>query len=148
MKEYKYKENSSLLNEPQPYYGMDDNTVYSYVSSIKKGISYKQFSGLSSRVPFSQQEWAGILHLTDRTLLRYKTEKKSFEPLQSERILQINLLFNYGYSVFEEEEYFHKWLKEKNLALGGIKPIELLDNSFGIDLIKSTLGRIEHGIMA
>ena len=36
----------------------------------------------------------------------------------------------------------------ENLALGGAKPKELLDNTFGITLIEEELVKIEYGIFA
>ena len=79
---------------------------------------------------------------------RYKKEGLSFETLQSERILDIALLQRKGIEVFGNTDNFFTWLKSINISLGGIKPLELLDNSFGIGLLKDELLRIEHGILA
>ena len=50
--------------------------------------------------------------------------------------------------VFGNIENFSQWLNSKNIALGGVKPISLLDNTFGIMLLKDQLIRIEHGVLA
>ena len=89
-----------------------------------------------------------ILHLSERTLQRYKKEKLSFGPLYSERIIEVQLLFNKGIEVFGDKDNFNSWLNLENVALGGIEPISLLDNTFGIMMIKDELTRIEHGILA
>jgi uncharacterized protein (DUF2384 family) len=60
----------------------------------------------------------------------------------------IILLFKKGTDVFGNNSDFIAWLNAKNISLGGIKPISLLDNTFGINMVKEELIRIEHGILA
>ncbi|HMG69386.1 MAG TPA: MbcA/ParS/Xre antitoxin family protein [Chitinophagaceae bacterium] len=79
---------------------------------------------------------------------RYKKEKKSFDPIHSEKNLEVTLLYNLGVEVFGNKDKFNTWLETKNLALGGMKPKELLDNTFDIGLLKDELVRIEYGILA
>lgn len=79
---------------------------------------------------------------------RYKKENKTFDPIYSEKILEITMLFNYGKEVFGDEDNFNTWLQTKSIALGGRAPKELLSNTFGIRLVKDELARIEHGVLA
>ena len=58
------------------------------------------------------------------------------------------MLNKYGIEVFDDQDKFNVWLLTKNVALGGIKPKDLLDSSFGIQLLKDELTRIEHGVLA
>jgi len=51
-----------------------------------------------------------------------------------------------GKEVFESELSFSVWLKIESIALGNKAPLTFLDSSFGIDLVKAELNRIEHGI--
>lgn len=89
-----------------------------------------------------------FLHLSERTLQRYEKENKAFVAPQAERILAIALLYKKGVSVFGSKEAFNAWLQLDNLALGQVKPISLLDSSFGISLLHDELGKIEYGIPA
>ena len=93
-------------------------------------------------------EWSGFLHISERTLQRYRKEKRSFNQVQSEKILEIVLLMNFGSEVFGSRERFSSWLETENLALGKIKPKQLMDSSFGVGIIKDELQRIEHGLLA
>ena len=43
---------------------------------------------------------------------------------------------------------FEIWLNTLNVALGGIKPKDVLDSAFGIEWLMDELGRIEHGVLA
>lgn len=99
-------------------------------------------------MPFSLAEWAAYLHLSERTIQRHQKEKKSFQPIQSERIAELVLLYKYGVDVFGDKENFNKWLETKSMALSGQSPKELLDTKFGIGMVKDELGRIEHGVLA
>jgi len=58
------------------------------------------------------------------------------------------LLYKRGVHVFGKEENFYSWMGAKSIALGGVRPKDLLDNSFGISMVYDELGRIEHGIFA
>jgi uncharacterized protein (DUF2384 family) len=58
------------------------------------------------------------------------------------------LLFNKGVSVFGSTSNFLTWINSKSIPLGGVKPIDLLDNSFGINMVKDELIKIEHGVLA
>lgn len=134
--------------EPRISKVMDDSNMPYLISSVRKGISYSDFEKVYFFSLFTFSEWSAILHLTERSLQRYKQQKKSFDLLQSEKIIQIILLFKRGVSVFGSKEKFEIWLSSLNVALGGIKPKEVLDSAFGIEWLMDELGRIEHGIFA
>jgi len=127
---------------------VDDRKILELIEAIRKGLNFSVFTKLADISPFTSLEWSNYLHLSERTMQRYKKEKKSFDSLQSERILQIALLNKLGVEVFGSQQKYNHWLETDNLALGRIKPKELLDNSFGISLLKDELTRIEYGVLA
>jgi uncharacterized protein (DUF2384 family) len=57
------------------------------------------------------------------------------------------LVYNLGAKTFGNQDKFARWLATENQALGGRKPKELFDTSFGIGLLKDELIRIEHGVI-
>ncbi|MBF9255596.1 DUF2384 domain-containing protein [Pontibacter sp. 172403-2] len=130
------------------YKQIDDRDVLMLISSVREGIKYGLFQSIASNSPFSTAEWSNFLHLSERTFQRYKKEKRTFDPLHSEKILEITLVYNKGIEVFGDKGNYDAWLETKNVALGGIKPKELLDSTFGIGLLKDELTRIEHGVLA
>ncbi|MCU0378998.1 MAG: DUF2384 domain-containing protein [Bacteroidales bacterium] len=127
---------------------VDDNTILYVIREVRKGIAYNSFTNAVRNVPLTLKEWSEILDLSERTMQRYKKDKRSFDTLQSEKIVQVTLLVRYGREVFGDEKKFNLWLNAENLILGSMKPKELLDSSFGIDLLKDELTRIEQGILA
>jgi putative toxin-antitoxin system antitoxin component (TIGR02293 family) len=51
-----------------------------------------------------------------------------------------------GLEVFGDIDKLKLWLNTPNFALGNHKPIELLRDSYGKDMVMSELIRISHGI--
>jgi putative toxin-antitoxin system antitoxin component (TIGR02293 family) len=140
---------TNQVNEPLAIYNtLDSNNVMWLIQQVRNGVNYKKFLQFASFGAFNLTEWASFLHLSERTMLRYKQEEKTFDTLQSEKIIEITLLHNKGTQVFGSATHFNLWLNTVNLALGNIKPKEMLDNSFGINLLKDELTKIEHGVLA
>ncbi len=129
----------TLVNEP---------TIGYLINTTRHGIPFHTFTKMTENSPFSLDDWSFFLHLSERTMQRYKKEKKAFDPIHSERILEITMLYERGTEVFGKNEKFDTWLNSKSIALGGIKPKELLDSTFGIALLKNELTRIEYGVLA
>ena len=142
-------EDSWLINDAAVSYNtLDDTRMINLIDTVRKGISYSAFLSLVNRSPFSLIEWSSFLHLSERTIQRYKKEKKRFDPIHSEKIVEITMLYNLGTSIFGDAKRFDSWLESDNIALGGNKPKTFLDSTFGIGLLKDELIRIEHGVLA
>ena len=151
MKKYKSTETIHTIGEPSAAYGyhnVDDGGIFRMIAIAEKGISFQLFNNLVKKFPFSFQEWAGFLHISGKTLSRYQKEEKTFDTLQSEKILQIEMLYKRGEEVFGSADYFLIWLQAENLALGKTKPQDLIGSNFGISLLMDELTRLEHGILA
>ncbi len=141
-------ETLEITEEAFSYNSVDDKDVFSIINAIKRGIKFSVFTSIAQNSPFSLNEWSNFLNISERTMQRYKKERKSFDSDSSEKIIEITLLYKYGIEVFGNKEKFNSWLETKSLALGGIIPKKLLDNTFGINLLKDELTRIEYGVLA
>lgn len=130
------------------YGSIEDINTMSLVKMVRNGVGFAAFDKFANKSPFSNNEWSIYLHLSERTIQRYRIEKRTFDPLQSEKIIEIALFYNKGIEVFGSAEKFDSWLETDNLALGKIKPKMLLDNSFGINMLRDELTAIEYGILA
>ena len=129
------------------YEFIEDDEI-NLANRVRDGLTYSYFSTLSDRIQIGVQEWADYLHISERTIQRYKKEGKVFDPIYSEKIILVELLYKKGVDVFGIEDNFYTWMDTKSIALGGVKPKDLLDTSFGITMVYDELGRIEHGIFA
>lgn len=130
------------------YQSLDNNEIFKLIETTRNGVKYDTFDKFSEQFPLNYSDWSRILHVSERTIQRYKKEKKKFDSLHSEKLLMIMLLFQKGIEVFGNSSKFITWIDSKNIAMGGVKPKNLLDNTFGINMIKDELIKIEHGILA
>ncbi len=105
------------------------------------------FNEIKTNSPFSDKQWSNFLNIHIRTLQRYKLEKNHiYKSTQSERIFELAEVISLGNLVFDTPDDFKNWLITPSVYLGREKPINLLDNSYGKDLIITELNRIEYGI--
>ena len=113
---------------------------------IREGVPYSLFNLIQNFTPFSEENWAKILDISSKTLDRYKQTGKRFKSIQSEKIIEMAEVTHVGLDVFGSMDKFKLWLETPNYALGSLKPIELLNDSYGKDLVISELTRINYGI--
>jgi putative toxin-antitoxin system antitoxin component (TIGR02293 family) len=112
---------------------------------IKKGVSGKLLRKVMKAIDFDIEQMATVLHVSSRTLHRLSdSDKLGVE--QSERVVELIALYNYGYRVFGDEATFHGWMDAQNFTLRSMPPRYLLDTSAGIRVVTMTIGRIEFGI--
>jgi putative toxin-antitoxin system antitoxin component (TIGR02293 family) len=117
------------------------------VHSIRKGVSFSFFNTVKNNSPFTDIEWADFLNLSTKSLQRYKNEKKFvFKPIHSEKIIELAEVTNFGNEVFDNNKDFHSWLNTTSIALDNMKPLELLKNSYGKEMVMDELNRIDQGI--
>jgi putative toxin-antitoxin system antitoxin component (TIGR02293 family) len=114
---------------------------------IRAGVTYNLFNLIKHSTPFTEQNWAEFLDISAKSLHRYKQTSKSFKPIQSEKIIEMAEVTNVGINVFGDMEKFKLWLETPNFSLGNLKPIELLRDSYGKELVISELTRINYGIL-
>jgi uncharacterized protein (DUF2384 family) len=107
---------------------------------------YSKFAKVAAKIPFTQKEWANILHLSEKTLQRYSKDNKSFEGLYVDRILQIEQLINMGLETFTDADAFYSWLKREKNVLGQTLQFESLYTTQGILDIIDQIARIQHGV--
>lgn len=107
---------------------------------------YRKFAKIAAQVPFTQKEWAAILHLSEKTLQRYAKDNKSFEGIYVDRILQMQELVEKGLETFTSAEAFDRWLRREKPVLGEILTFDSLKTSTGISLVIDQLGRIQQGV--
>ena len=117
------------------------------IDVIRKGVPYSLFDLIQNYTPFSEVDWANFLDMSTKSLQRYKaTPSHHFKPMHSEKIIEMAEVTKVGLDVFGDIDKFKLWLDTPSFALGKNKPLELLKDSYGKDLVLSELHRINHGI--
>lgn len=117
------------------------------VDVIRQGIPNPLFMSIKELTPFSDQEWSDFLDISLKSLQRYKKESDYvFRSIHSEKIIELMEVTVVGLEVFDSSEDFAAWLNASSHALGNRRPIELLRDSYGKELVLSELQRIYQGV--
>ncbi len=135
--------NGNIINEPQATYYPSVKVMPSV-----KNFTYAEFKKIADKTPFTQSEWASILHVSERTLQRYAKSNGSFATINAERALQINKVLQEAKITFGSIENFYAWLKQEPFMLGGNLSFESLYTANGIERVLTQLIRIQHGLFA
>ena len=123
------------------------NSKILLVFAIRSGLPYSIFNLIQSYSPFTLQDWSEFLNISYKSLQRYKSNSTRFKPLYTEKIFELAEVMDVGVEVFGNIEKLKQWLTTENYALGNLKPIDLLKDSYGKDLVLSELTRIDQGIL-
>ncbi|TPN82215.1 type II RES/Xre toxin-antitoxin system antitoxin [Aquimarina algicola] len=138
-------ENKGLLR----YLNIDTplHNVYDFIELSRNGIDKKALLHLAKTIGFDLKELAHVLHVSERTIQRYDLNKKLGTEASS-KALQLAKLYAKGENIFGDLARFKNWMSHPSTALAMKKPKELLDTTFGFQLLNEELVRIEHGIFA
>jgi len=80
-----------------------------------------------------------------RTLAR-RTDKLSLE--ESDKVQRLERIMAFAYEVFADKKKAEGWLRDKNRALEGERPVDLLVSETGAYEVEQILGRIHYGIFS
>ncbi len=119
--------------------------------SIKKTVAvadftYKKLKKIADLVPFTQIEWASMLHLSERTLQRYAKNNSSFDGIYTDRILLLQEMIELGLETFTDADTFYRWLKKEKQVLGQSLNFESLFSDRGIQEVINQISRIQYGV--
>lgn len=126
---------------------LEDSFRLSYL--INLGLPYSLFREIQKLSPFSEKEWAEFLGLSTKSLQRYSEfENFRFKIIQSEKIIELAELSFHALEFFGDIAKFKAWLHTESFSFSGLKPIQLIANSYGSELVKNKLLAFEQGIFA
>lgn len=119
------------------------------VKIIRSGVPYGSIDVISKRINAPIKEVLHIFGLPQTTYNKKRREKSLLNGRDSEIVLLLTELLDFGIDVFNnEEDKFQRWMKKENISLGGNSPESLLDSTTGIQEVKNCLNRIEYGNLA
>lgn len=111
------------------------------VDTFRKGLSRKSFDRLKEITGLDNNTLAEALGVSSKTIQR----KEIFGIIQSEKMYELAELYALGISYFGEDG-FRRWMDRPLFSIGNRKPIELIDVSEGLMLLKAEIMRLQHGI--
>lgn len=146
--------NAIRANQPKWKLVSEGNT-YTWASQldrvaiIRKGVPYAAIDIISKRINAPVQDVLHIFGLPQTTYNKKRREKSLLNGRDSEVVLLLTELVDFGIGVFNnEEEKFQRWMKKINFSLGDNTPESLLDSVTGIHEVRNCLNRIEYGNLA
>lgn len=130
------KPNNYLVEEQQALY---------IVENALKGISANTVDEILQISGYEKVQIEEIMDTSYKTYSRYKKTKKNLGPSQSEKILKLKSLFQYGITVFGNKESLASWMQKPSFGLDNIVPNEAIKTSTGIDMVLNELTNIAYG---
>lgn len=119
------------------------------VQIIREGLPYESIEVVSDKAELSVKQMLQLLGMPQTTYNKKKRDRELLNGRETEVLLLLVELLDFGLEVFNhEEEKFMRWLKKPNGALGGVIPESLFDSISGIQEVKNCLNRLEFGQMA
>ncbi|MFT6354965.1 MAG: putative toxin-antitoxin system antitoxin component (TIGR02293 family), partial [Cryomorphaceae bacterium] len=119
------------------------------MKAIREKMPYHSLESLSERSGLSIKLFLEKLEMPQTTYNKKKRENGLLDRRDSELVLVLAEVLDYGLEVFnDEKEKFQRWLKKVNYSLGGVSPDSLFDSITGVEQVKNALDRIEHGVFA
>ncbi|WP_031320817.1 type II RES/Xre toxin-antitoxin system antitoxin [Pseudomonas piscis] len=115
----------------------------------EEGIPLAAIVKFVSSVPMlkDEQVLAKIIGLSERTLhRRLKTPDEPLNPEQSARAVRFAQVLSKAQEIFGSSEQAQEWMAKPVMALDGHKPVDLLTNPIGFELVDEFLTRLEYGV--
>lgn len=116
------------------------------ISKIRSGLPVKIFTQVRTDYGLSDRRLAEVIRIPWSTLATRK-KKGRFSFTESERLFRLRRLHILAMQVFEnDEDMVRRWFDTPWPALGGEKPLDLMDTEIGSREVEDLLGRLEHGV--
>lgn len=112
------------------------------IDRIRNGVKKEDWKLLIKNLGATEKEFENILPSSISSMQK----KKVYGRETSIRIYEISRLFGLGFDVFESQENFKSWLFTPSKAFGNKIPFELLDSSFGFELVENEIYRIQYNV--
>jgi putative toxin-antitoxin system antitoxin component (TIGR02293 family) len=112
------------------------------IDRIREGVKKTDWKQLIKDIGSTEKEFEYILPASISSLQK----KAVYNKETSERIYELARLFGLGYEVFDSRDDFKDWLMTPSRSLGNKKPFELLDSSFGFEMVVNEITRIQYNV--
>lgn len=112
------------------------------IGRIREGVKKADWKDLIQFTGSTEKEFENILPASISSMQK----KAVYDKETSERIYELAKLFGLGYEVFDTNEDFKQWLMTPSRSLGNKIPFELLDSSFGFEMVENEIVRIQYNV--
>jgi putative toxin-antitoxin system antitoxin component (TIGR02293 family) len=120
-------------------------TDLALADAVRDGLPVSALDRLIAGGVVSEQEMEA--HFIPRRTLYARRQKGTLSREQSDLVVRLARIQAMADDVFGDRVKSHRWLRDKNGALGSQTPLFLLDTEEGSRVVEAVLGRIAHGIV-
>lgn len=120
---------------------------YEVHAAIENGLpaaALKRFRAAVEELP--DKTWAEILAISVSQLKRLRGADKPLSSGVSSQLVLFALLLTRAEDIFGGRAAALDWMRGEQMALGGRRPIDLLDTFIGAALVDRTLRQIDYGV--
>jgi putative toxin-antitoxin system antitoxin component (TIGR02293 family) len=118
-----------------------------FVKVVERGVPVASLAALSRQEALSPEEVDRLI-IPRRTLAHRKARQQPLNRAESERAVRVASVTALADETFANQAKARTWLRRATSALGGQRPIDLLDSEPGARVVEQLLYRIGHGIAA
>lgn len=138
---------SIKVDIPKSHFIKSVSKPTSRAQQSKKILAFEEVKPMFRYLGYSQQEVAQVLEVNPSTLSRWDKNEKStpIGKLRSKTLFDIDHIIAKGVRIFGSEDNFKNWLNTTNYALGDVKPIELLKDPYGVELVDNAIEAMSWG---
>ncbi|MDL5049231.1 DUF2384 domain-containing protein [Oscillatoria amoena NRMC-F 0135] len=135
------------VNQPITVYellGVDSSSItepISRVSTFRNGFKKGSFDRLKEITGLDNETLAAALAVSSKTIQRTVV----FDAVQSEKMYALAELYAMGIGYFGIEG-FRRWMERPLFSIGNIEPLDLIDVSEGVTILKTEIMRMQHGV--
>ena len=128
----------------EPVLGRCLRTDSDLQAAIREGLPQRVVEEVMAGAGITLKELAATLDLSARSLQRRRREGR-LARTESDRLYRLARIVALAKHYLGDEETATRWLKRPNRALGGPKPLDLIDTELGARRVENVLGRIAYG---
>jgi putative toxin-antitoxin system antitoxin component (TIGR02293 family) len=117
-----------------------------FIPLIERGLPLESLSALEEDALSPDEVYQLIV--PRRTLSHRRAKNQPLSRIESERAVRVASITSLAEDTFGDKDNADAWLRRPTTALGGERPIDLLDKEVGARLVEQLLNRIAYGIAA
>ena len=111
---------------------------------IELGLPFRALAEAARAYHLAPRAMADAIGIPRSTFDRRK-KRQRLSSEESERVYRVARVFALGLMAFETSDVAAQWIKTRNRALAGKKPIEMLRTEAGAHEVENVLGRVVFG---
>ena len=113
---------------------------------IRRGLPAVSVTALVERLRLGNSVLGQKLGIPQRTLSRRLSHASRLTAAESDRTVRMARVYANAVEMIGDQGKAIAWLGTPNRALGGDRPLDLLDTDLGARMVEDILGRIAYGV--